>query len=322
MPAPTLVSRTDPLTVGALISTVLAHITTPTRTGDTWSFEYLGRTIDGTVAESIDLLSECLYLTRHAKTVDVFDDDQAKRAIADHPSTRSALSARLDELFAARTFAVRVPGRCTAEGRFVLIHRGLTLHCGPERIVGGDDDSGYEMLVEHYSAAVSPGFFYVYGPGTLDRQSHYSERTYIAVTEADAVVELAPVLVAALDALGLGYNVKFLTDERSYPRTDTVTVYHDCAEQVNSAIESVLATSATVTGPVSDYCVSVAPGVGRAQEPVGRYAGTRSFGQHRSRLLAEAALRILTDGEDPVATGSRLAHEYRVDSTCIALNRS
>ncbi|MEV6429916.1 T3SS effector HopA1 family protein [Nocardia sp. NPDC051463] len=301
------------------------EITESNITADVVSFRYRGREIEGPAAEAKDLLAECLYQTMHAKKVEVFDDDMDDDA-SSAPSWRvkSRYTVLLEDVFSKRLFPVRLPGKRDSDNDSVVAdHRGIAVRCQSNRIIGGNDSSGYDVLVEHYSGTVSPGFFFIYGKGTLSGIIHHPERTYISVVNPDAAVDLAPVLVAALDALSLDYCVKFLTDENEYPRTDTVVIYHELVEPVHDALRSVVVNTGISTGQVSDYCVEVGPGIGRAQEPIGRFGGGRSFGQHRSRMLAEIVIDTLCrpDGELLQAC-HRICDDYAVEPECISLNRA
>lgn len=310
--------------VDDLARRIVQEIADPSIAADSVSFRYRGREIEGSVAEAKDLLAECLYQTMHAKKVDVFDDD-ADQDSSSVPSLRvkSRYTALLEDVFSKRMFPIRLPGkRDRSNDSVVANHRGIAVRCQSNRIIGGNDSSGYDVLVEHYSGTVSPGFFFIYGKDTLSRVVRHPERTYISVTNPEAAVDLAPVLVAALDALSLNYCAKFLTDESEYPRTDTVVIYHELVDPVHDTLRSVVVDTGISTGQVSDYCVEIGPGIGRSQEPIGRFGHGRSFGQHRSRMLAEIVIDALCRPDGDLSHASRrICDDYAVQSDCISLNR-
>ncbi|MFI7003595.1 T3SS effector HopA1 family protein [Nocardia sp. NPDC050175] len=301
-----------------LAHTAVSEIVETTFDDDKLSLTYRGRKLDGSVTEVTDLLAECLYATLHAKYLEVFDDSAA----AEFRPRSERLTAALGDVFRDRLFPLTMPvHHATETGPVILWHRGLKVHCPPDRLTEVTPAGDRAVLVEHYSAAVSPGFYYVFGQGALDDVQHYGERTYVSVPDPADIVTLAPVLVTELDRLNTKYHVKFLTEESTYPRTDTVAIYHDSPQQLNEAVITAVAGTALATGAVSDYCLEIGPGIGRAQEPVGRYGRGRSFGQHRSGMLADAIVHTLVTDDDLATTCLRLAAEYHVDPECLALNR-
>lgn len=305
-----------------LARAVLAEISEPEFADGQLSFTYLNRKIEGSVTEAGDLLAECLYATIHAKYVSVFDDESDDLATTEHRESGSRLANELGELFRDRVFPISLPVHDVSEsGRIVLRHRGLRVHCPPDRITAGAEPGTREVLVEHYSAAVSPGFFYIFGRGAPEGRHLYQERTYISVAESSDIATLAPVLVAELDNRALEYSVKFLIEENTLARTDTVAIYHDSPERAGEAVVAAVARSGISTGVVSDYCIEIGPGIGRSQEPIGRFGQGRSFGQHRSRMLAQAVVHSITSATDLASACARSASEYLIDPECVALNQ-
>jgi hypothetical protein len=111
-------------------------------------------------------------------------------------------------------------------------------------------------------------------------------------------------LCSRADECGLSYLIKAVGRRSDYSRTDNVVLYIDHRDY-----ESISPTLSELTGLSDDtvvhdrpsiFCKPVARGISLAEEPVQAASG-ESFGLHRSRLMAEATLRLLTRSPHPTA---------------------
>ncbi len=115
-----------------------------------------------------------------------------------------------------------------------------------------------------------------------------------------------------LEEAGVRYQAKALSTRSSYPRNDAIVVYLGSSSwpAVPALVEGLRGTEGLGTG-ASLYTAPLAPGVAWAWEPDDGQLRDRtlSFGQHRSRLIAEGLVRAVREGTDRAAEAARSLEE-------------
>jgi len=159
------------------------------------------------------------------------------------------------------------------------------------------------------STSLQPGFYYCFGETPEDESFALGlVRLYWNVGLAGAP-ELVRALSARLNAFQVPFRFKCSVMPTQYDRTDVAVVYlakrlfpfvADLLQEVHSAVRPHL-------GPeVPFFTWRLAPGIGVAEDP----GNGESFGQHRSRLLAEACWSCYLRGDQE--TASRLEELRRL----------
>jgi hypothetical protein len=154
------------------------------------------------------------------------------------------------------------------------------------------------------STSLQSGFYYCFGETPEDESFALGlVRFYWNVGLAGAP-ELVRALSARLNAFQVPFRFKCSVMPTQYDRTDVAVVYlakrlfpfvADLLQEVHAAVRPHL-------GPeVPFFTWRLAPGIGVAEDP----GNGESFGQHRSRLLAEACWSCYLRGDQE--TASRLA---------------
>lgn len=153
----------------------------------------------------------------------------------------------------------------------------------------------------------SPGFLLVHGSGGHSLRDQEILRLYFSVPEHTRAPGVWGRLLTLLEESGIGYQAKVLSSRSSYPRHDAIVVYlgQSSWPAVPDLVEGMAGTEGLGDGG-SLYAARLAPGIGWAWEPDGSQVDRNnlSFGQHRSRIIAEALIRAQendSDREDEVA---------------------
>lgn len=162
----------------------------------------------------------------------------------------------------------------------------------------------------------TPGYVLALGQHPI-RDPQGLARFYIACDRAANALLLWPELLQRLDATGAGYHAKTLADSALFPRGDAVVVYTSQAdtEIVAAAVLEALAQVPEKDLPVSLFARPLAPSVALAEEPIDArpsYAGL-SFGQHRSRVLAEALIQAKRSGQLAFEAWAELARQASIN---------
>ncbi|MFJ9839087.1 T3SS effector HopA1 family protein [Kitasatospora sp. NPDC101155] len=190
----------------------------------------------------------------------------------------------------------------TADGSYVVKHEGLRLKV-PAAALAGDPDSSegtrVDLVLPAARPALSAGFFLADG----SRGAGYARpvlRMYVHVEDVDAAVAAWSRILSALEGAEAPYRAKVLSTRRLLPRRDALVVYlgpgaWHAVPVVAEAVKGLPGVGAD-SSPITRR---LAPGVGLAWEPQDGRPGMRglSFGEHRTRVLAEALVgHALTGG--------------------------
>lgn len=223
-------------------------------------------------------------------------------ALAPKPANGSRMELTLLQEFADRTFVVRRPLVEERADSVVYLQNGVRVRTTRDKAVRFHG-SEVDIRLQHHSSAVSPGFFYVYGPSSFD-ESRYREketRVYLSIGDPDAAVRLFVDVVRCLDVWGIDFDVKLLTCPADYPRSDSMVLYVD--QDPDEICDAVHAWSTEYR----DHFVAGSlltrqchPGISTAQEPPVNFDDPTlrnlSFGQHRSLMIADAVIEFATTG--------------------------
>lgn len=200
-------------------------------------------------------------------------------------------------------------------GQRAAYRDGLTLWISPKQFFphdGGGDDGGkievgkkgYIAMVKEFRALL-PGFYMANGNAPLD-QTPPLVRIYWNVGSQDAAL-LMRVLTRELNDANIPFQFKVLSDPSSFFRTDAGVLYISKRHLKDSrnALGNVYGRTKNVLKPeTSLFCKRLAPGVSLAEDP----RNGESFGQHRTRILAEALCQATTYENKILAKEDRFNH--------------
>lgn len=175
-------------------------------------------------------------------------------------------------------------------GQLAAYKDGLTLWISPKQFLLYDDGEmavgkkGYIAMVKEFRSLL-PGFYMANGDAPLD-QTPPLTRIYWNVGSQDAALLLS-ILTRELNNENIPFQFKILSDPSSFSRMDAGVLYISKRhlEKSRNALRNIYErTKKTFKPETSLFCKRLAPGVSLAEDP----KNGESFGQHRTRLLAEA----------------------------------
>lgn len=175
-------------------------------------------------------------------------------------------------------------------GQLAAYKDGLTLWISPKQFLLYDDGEiaigkkGYIAMVKEFRTLL-PGFYMANGDAPLD-QTPPLTRIYWNVDSQDAAL-LLNVLTRELNNEDIPFQFKILSDPGTFYRMDAGVLYISKRhlEKSKNALKNIYGrTRKTFKPETSLFCKRLAPGVSLAEDP----KNGESFGQHRTRLLAEA----------------------------------
>ena len=183
-------------------------------------------------------------------------------------------------------------------------------------IARAQDGSEIGVRIPSWRTRTTPGYLVALGAaGGIDPAA--VARLYIAAGSADDVLPVWPELLTALASMGVAYQAKALSASRAYPRSDAVVVYvaASVATTVAEALTPLLPAVRIPPTPASIFTLPVTDRITTATEPADSRASHRglSFGQHRSRVLADAVLRAASEGCSLKAAWKVEARQAHID---------
>jgi HopA1 effector protein family len=135
-------------------------------------------------------------------------------------------------------------------------------------------------------------------------------RFYWNVTAQAAVLYVAAV-TEVLNARGIPFRTKVLSNPRLYPRADAGVLYLERGQyrRLGSAIQTIhLRIKADLNPQVPLFTKALAPGLGLGEDP----GNGMSFGQHRCKLAAQGLWRSFLQGERTRETrAATVASQFR-----------
>jgi hypothetical protein len=178
------------------------------------------------------------------------------------------------------------------DGRLVVERVGLRLWMEPDEVVGEGPPRAGDMVAVRLPAEApnfSPGFYMAMSDRGLDADTpRLLDRYYLHVRPDHAVrcVELA---TARLNAAGLAFRLKILDDPATFGRCDSAVLWmqrkdREVALDHMEALHELLRPG--LDDAVPALTLELLPGLGFAEDQ----GDGGSFGSHRCRLIAAAAL--------------------------------
>ena len=174
--------------------------------------------------------------------------------------------------------------------------RGARFVVSPDAVrVGEPPVEGRPCLVqvEGEQRNLLPGFYLALGEVTPDVPPEHQIRVYWHLRHSGAAPLLAA-LTTSLNAAGIPFWLKLLSDPSSYNRTDAAVLYlsRDAAEAAAPLIARAYDTVRShMRAPTSPFALTIAPGLAVATD----LARSASFGQHRSDALAAAIVAVAVE---------------------------
>lgn len=199
----------------------------------------------------------------------------------------------LSERYASWSTTRRVPVLSTHQDDVIVQYLGLRVRAPrPSVDVTG---SIADLTVPLISPALSPGFALARGPVDL-AEADKTLRVYFGADDRDHATETFHAVLRVLRARRR-WHAKVTSQQNLYPRSDAVTVYLHTAE-LDAVKDLLQATRHVRTGqvPRSQFVLPLGPGVSCAWDPDGRGV---SFGQHRSRVVAQVLMAQAEGSWDP-----------------------
>ncbi len=174
--------------------------------------------------------------------------------------------------------------RITLEGVLVRVPRAVPL----ERTGGG----AVRLRIPTIRPVLSPGFLLVDGSsGRPDGTAIV--RIYIRLSSPSQAVQVWQKALSSLEALTVRYRAKVASSAGMFPRADAMVVYCSAGAEAVAVRDGLCETLSQLLerGAASSvFTEEVAPGLEFAEEPLENPGGELSFGQHRSRALAQGLI--------------------------------
>lgn len=170
-----------------------------------------------------------------------------------------------------------------------------------ETLVRNPLDEIVGVRVPSWRSRATPGFLLALGAhGSVNHAD--ASRLYISCVTASEALEVWPKVLGALAASGLSHQVKTLSSSLAFPRSDAMVIYVSAidSDAAASLVRTALTSLSAHDTPVSVFTHHVGDRLALAMEPRDPRPAYRglSFGQHRSRVLADALLRASVEKTD------------------------
>lgn len=210
-----------------------------------------------------------------------------------------ALIAAIEHRTVEQPVAPGAPGLATVQGedRRAVEIGGVRVLVPPRELIHRADGSVAGVRLPSWRTRTTPGYLLALGPSGLTPADRVA-RLYIAADDPAETLALWGRLLAALT--GHRYQAKALSDARAYPRSDAIVLYLPAADvhTVAARIRPLLDALPPARTAPSAFARRLSARLAHAEDPADSrpsYGGL-SFGQHRSRVLAEALIRASTEG--------------------------
>lgn len=163
-----------------------------------------------------------------------------------------------------------------------------------------------------YRRYAQRGWYVIFGDaGSCPLAAGLVLRVYLAPRAPEEVSTLVSVLTGGLNEQGIRFHIKVRNHPASYHRSDAFMFYLRACDWAacRPVVEKAATTGLRCTTP--DFTYPQAPGVGLAEEPS---CGGLSFGQHRSRLVAEGLVSAADDAAVSAADRAKaVVARFRAD---------
>jgi hypothetical protein len=199
-------------------------------------------------------------------------------------------------------------------GSLIVERGGLRLWMAPGDVYASGPDglqpgSGAGVLMPKELLRLSPGFYMALGDAEFAGDGSVPTVRFYWNLHRDGAAGLIATLTASLNAAGLPFRLKVVSDPAAYSRCDAGVLYtrcddYDAVAPIVAAAHAALAAALKPATPA--FTKPLAPGLALAEDPG---AGSESFGTARARLLAEAIVQAAEAGAGDPATGLTTAEE-------------
>jgi hypothetical protein len=231
-------------------------------------------------------LADALYQTLHTGRAKPSDSHQRTLRERDFDEA-------LHEATGPRTTAVSGRHLADDEHGAIVDIQGLRLRVPGDSLA---ERSGESVTVALPCArpGLSPGFFLATSGKAPFRSSGPLLRLYGRLEDPSAAPSVWGALVDFLEDAGIPWQAKILSSRSQYPRNDAVVVYLPRpAWRVARPCAEMLQGTGLLGQGISPFVSPLTESVGCAFEPDDQHPSRRgqSFGQHRTRVFAEALIR-------------------------------
>lgn len=234
-------------------------------------------------------LAEALYETLHTGRTKPVDSHQ--RTLREWDFDQAFLEAT-----GPRTTTVSGRHLADAEQGAIVDIRGLRVRVPADSLAERSGDT-VTVVLPCARPGVSPGFFLATSGKVPFRSSGPLLRLYGRLDDPSAAPSLWGGLVDFLEDAGIPWQAKILSSRSQYPRNDAVVVYLPRpAWRVARPCAEMLQATGLLGQGTSPFASPLTDAVGCAFEPDDQRPSRRgqSFGQHRTRVFAEALIRHAT----------------------------
>ncbi|KSU66200.1 T3SS effector HopA1 family protein [Arthrobacter sp. NIO-1057] len=155
-------------------------------------------------------------------------------------------------------------------------------------------NSVLSVRLPSWRTRTTPGYLLVLGERSPAGPSGIA-RLYVGCDTPAQALGLFPKLLRALAASGSGYHLKALSSSLAYPRSDAIVAYIPVAQaaEIAAMFSTTMADLPDMQNSPSIFTQPLGRSIALAEEGIDQRASHRSlsFGQHRSRVLADALFR-------------------------------
>lgn len=184
-----------------------------------------------------------------------------------------------------------------------------------EQAIQDDRGTIIGVRLPSWRTHTTPGYVLALGQRGIGRGNLV--RFYISRSFAGDTLALWSSLLTGLNDAGVAYHAKALSSSSAYPRSDAVVVYTTTTDRFKTLeiVTRVLELGTASGPPMSIFAEEIVPGLAEAAEPMDLRTAYRrlSFGQHRSRVLADAMIRANYEQRTLTSVWDEEARAARID---------
>ncbi|SDK53427.1 hypothetical protein SAMN05421869_116224 [Nonomuraea jiangxiensis] len=236
-------------------------------------------------------LSAALYELFHSGHA---HDPAARPGERDLP-LESALTAAVPH----RHTAALVPVYEKGEREWIVDLLDVRVRVPAQRVAEARDDGLAVIQADAVRPALSPGFFLCDGSAGSVLGGGPILRLYVHLAGPAFTPDAWRIALGVLEGRRVPYRAKAFSRSSGYPRRDAMVIYlEEAGWPVLRELIAALSVLPGLVDDVSAYARRVGPGLAVAWDPMDDRTGMRllSFGEHRSRVLAEGLVLSATEG--------------------------
>ncbi len=184
-----------------------------------------------------------------------------------------------------------------AEDHTRIALEGVLVRVPPAVPVQRTDGGAMRLRIPAIRPVLSPGFLLVDGSSGRPDGSAVA-RFYVRLSAPGQAVQVWKEALSSLEALTVRYRAKVASSAGMFPRADAMVVYCSAAAEavVRDGLRETLEGRLEAGAMPSVFTEEIAPGLEFAEEPLENPGGELSFGQHRSRALAQGLIKGAREG--------------------------